>query len=134
MAMMSCATFLARLRLPRLHPARLRHAPRIEAGAPEMAGATTVQVRGLVCDVCATRTEAALRSVDGVEDVTVDLDAATASLRLSPGASVQPQRLQEALERAVIAMPVRRLIERAARRLSRARHTRRRHAPEGRQP
>ncbi|MEX1022547.1 MAG: heavy metal-associated domain-containing protein [Dehalococcoidia bacterium] len=133
---MSRATFLARLRLPRLHPARLRHAPRIEAGAPEMAGdgGTTVQVRGLVCGVCATRTEAALRSVDGVEDVTVDLDAATASLRLSPGASVQPQRLQEALERAVIAMPVRRLIERAARRLSRARHTRRRHAPEGRQP
>ncbi|MGE3960697.1 MAG: heavy-metal-associated domain-containing protein [Dehalococcoidia bacterium] len=95
----------------RLHLVRLLDAPRVE-GAP---GSGSVQLRGVVCGVCAARTEDALRSVPGVEAATVDLEGSRAVLRLSPGVQVAPADLQRALEGVVVGMSVRRRIEAAAR-------------------
>lgn len=77
-----------------------------------------VQLRGVVCGVCAMRSEAALRGIAGVESASVDLDTQRATLRLAPGtaaASTELQgALQQGLERAVVGMSVRRWIERFA--------------------
>lgn len=97
--------------LHRLHLRRLLVAPRVAVAASTPAGAE-VRVDGLVCGVCALRTAAALRSVRGVQDACVDLDAGRATLSLAPGAVVDPVAMQRALERVVIAMPLRRRIER----------------------
>jgi len=78
-------------------------------------------VHGLVCGVCALRTRAALESVAGVREACVDLDAGTATLALASGAALDAsavramQRdMQRALDRVVVAMPVRRAIQRTA--------------------
>ncbi len=101
----------------RLHLSRLLVAPRVEGDATE-AGA--YQLRGVVCGVCATRTEAALVSVEGVEAATVDLGTSRATLRLSPGASVDVAALQRAVEGVVVGMSIRRRLERAMRFVSRS--------------
>jgi copper chaperone CopZ len=109
----------------RLHLSRLLAAPRIEGieriegvegGAT---GGEGLRLRGVACGVCATRTEAALASVEGVEAATVDLGSSRATLRLSPGASVEIATLQRALEGAVVGMSMRRRTERVAGRVTR---------------
>lgn len=97
----------------RLHPARLVEAPRVTDVA-RSGDHADVTVRGLLCGICAARAESALAAVEGVESVRVDLDGGRAVLRLSPGANMTAERLQRALERVAIAMPVRRMLERAA--------------------
>ncbi len=102
----------------RVHLRRLLVAPAIEgATASNEDGLRTYRLSGVVCGVCATRTEDALRFVPGVEVATVDLDASRATLRLAPGATVDAPALQRALEGVVVGMGMRRRIERATRRL-----------------
>ncbi len=75
---------------------------------------TRLKVDGLVCDqVCAVRTRDALRKIDGVRDVSVDLDSGVATIvgRRAPAAEYE-----RAVMGAVVGKPVRRLIERVARR------------------
>jgi copper chaperone CopZ len=113
-----------RSRLSRLHVhlERLLQAPAVDGLSHEDAGGgggqAQVQLRGVVCGVCALRSEAALRGVAGVEAVSVDLATQRATLRLSPGATVGSAELssvlQQGLERAVVGMAVRRWIERLA--------------------
>lgn len=100
----------------RLHLHRLLVAPRVQItrATPDAADVT---VHGLVCGVCALRTRAALLSVPGVREACVDLRAGTATLRLAPGAAPDERALQRALEGVVIAMPVRRAMERWSGRL-----------------
>jgi len=104
----------------RVHFRRLLAAPRVEVVSAGP-GAAQVVVHGLVCDVCAARTRAALTSVPGVEDACVDLDAACASVTLAPGATVDAAAMQRsmqgALERVVVGMTLRRGIERLVSRL-----------------
>lgn len=91
----------------RLHLDRIRHAPRVEGISED----GRLELRGVVCGVCAARTESALRSVEGVEAVTVDLAGSRATVRLSPGAQVDVPALQRALEGVVVGMSIRRRIE-----------------------
>jgi len=98
----------------RLHLRRLVDAPRVEA---ETSDGVSLRLHGVVCAVCATRTESALRSVPGVEAATVDLEGSSATLRLSPGAKVDVPALQRALEGVVVGMSARRRVEQIARRL-----------------
>lgn len=115
--MTSLGTRLARLL--RLHPARLLRAPRVEVAATRLdadGGATVdLQVRGMVCGVCAMRTRSALLATPGVEAASVDLDAGTARLHLEAGEHVDVDGLQQSLDRVVIALPVRRALERVVR-------------------
>ncbi len=115
-----CYHFSTMLHWLRLHPRRLLSAPRVEVTSVA-AGAAQVTVHGLVCGVCALRTRAALESVAGVREACVDLDAGTATLALASGATLDAssvramQRdMQRALDRVVVAMPVRRAIQRTA--------------------
>ncbi len=103
---------IARLQV---RPARLLEAPAVGAAALD-GPVLKAQLRGVVCGVCAARSRRALEGIPGVEAASVDLDSGRATLRLSPGAVVDQEHLRRALERAVVAMPVRRLIERIARR------------------
>ena len=69
-------------------------------------------MHGLVCGVCAARTHAALRAIPGVLEIRVDLDAGCATLALAPGAELDASAMQRSLERVVIGMPVRRVLQR----------------------
>ncbi len=96
----------------RVHPRRLLAAPRVELAEG------SIRVDGMVCGVCAARTRAALASVTGVEDASVDLDGGVARLRLAPGQSADRDleaALQRAVERVVVGMGARRWVERAVR-------------------
>lgn len=95
----------------RLHLRRLVDAPRVEADTTD---SSSLRLSGVVCTVCATRTEAALRSVPGVEGAVVDLEGSRATLRLSPGATVDAAALQQAVEGVVVGMSARRRIEQVA--------------------
>jgi len=103
----------------RLHLSRLLVAPRVERAEDDATEGGGYRLSGVVCGVCATRTEAALASVEGVEAATVDLGGSRATLRLSPGASVDVAALQHALEGAVVGMSMRRRTERVAGRVRR---------------
>lgn len=98
----------------RLHPARLIVVPRVEVTST--AGREIeLTVHGLVCGVCAVRTEAALRATPAVEAACVDLDAGTARIVVASDAavaSVTAAAMQRSLDRVVVAMPVRRALER----------------------
>ncbi len=98
----------------RLHPARLIVAPRVEVTSTT-GREVKVAVHGLVCGVCAVRTESALRATPGVEAACVDLDAGTARIVVASGAagaSVTAAAMQRSLDRVVVAMPLRRALER----------------------
>jgi copper chaperone CopZ len=111
---------LRRLRAAlRVHPVRLLTAPRLEA-AGEDDGETVLRVHGLVCGVCAARTERALERLPGVEGARVDLATAMARIRHSAGPAPDREALDAALRGAVILGGVRRAIESGARRLRRA--------------
>lgn len=102
-----------------MHLGRLLQAPAVSEFAVEEQSAggreIEVQLRGVVCGVCALRSEAALRGIAGVESASVDLDTQRATLHLSPGAAGAVElrdALQQGLERAVVGMTIRRWIER----------------------
>ena len=101
---------------PRIHPARLLVAPRLDVASAddECAGQVTVTIRGLVCGVCAARTRAALLATPGVAAASVDLEGGTATLRLRPGTIIDAAALQRSLDRVVLGRPARRGIERVA--------------------
>ncbi len=111
-------------RLP-LHLRRLAVAPHltVTSSDPEHVVAS---VDGLVCPVCAARTESALRATPGIRDARVDLRAGTAIIQLVPGTDVGALQkpMRQALERVVIGMTVRRIIERIMRMLATSRRTR----------
>ena len=99
-----------------IRPRRLWTAPEVRAierildGSP---GSTTFAVDGLVCGLCADRTSNALANVEGVRDVVVDLHRGVAVVRHegdAPGLAA----LQGALDRAVVARPLRKLLDRLA--------------------
>ena len=95
-----------------IRPRRLWTAPEvrtIERGD----NSTTFAVDGLVCSLCADRTRDALANVEGVRDVEVDLDRGVAVVEHegdAPGLAA----LQGALDGAVVARPLRKLLDRLA--------------------
>ncbi|MDA1004485.1 MAG: heavy metal-associated domain-containing protein, partial [Chloroflexi bacterium] len=100
--------------LLRLHPRRLALAPTIaayESAGPDRA---RVRVDGMVCAACAARTSVALGRVDGVRDVTVDLEAGSAMFRYEAGHPPAVAELQRALDTVVVAAPARRVLARWA--------------------
>ena len=99
-----------------IHPSRLWTAPEIRTierildGSP---GCTTFAIDGLVCGLCADRTRDALTGVGGVHGVQVDLERGVAVVEHegdAPGLAA----LQGALDRAVVARPLRKLLDRLA--------------------
>lgn len=56
-----------------------------------------LQVSGMSCDSCAAHVEAALSEVEGVRDVTVQLESGCARVE---GEFIDPNRLVEAIARA----------------------------------
>jgi hypothetical protein len=73
---------------------------------------TRIKVEGLVCDdVCAARTASALRSLEGVERVYVDLDSGVATVH---GRHYEAETYARAVAAAVAGKPLRRAIERVA--------------------
>ena len=95
-----------------IHPLRLRTAPAVRA-IERGEGRTTFAVDGLVCGLCAARTQTALAGIEGVCSVEVDLERGVAVVE-HEGDLPRPAVLQGALERTVIALPIRRLIDRLA--------------------
>ena len=76
---------------------------------------TRLQVDGLVCSsVCAVRTKQALRGIDGVRRVTVDFDSGIATIEGAPHDAATYER---AVTSVVAGKPLRRAIERIARRV-----------------
>lgn len=76
---------------------------------------TRVQVDGLVCErVCAARTAAALRRIEGVRLVRVDFETGMATVT---GAPVTDEAYERAVGSVVIGRSARRVIERIARAL-----------------
>lgn len=73
---------------------------------------TRLKVEGLICDqVCAVRTRDALKKLDGVRDVSVDLDSGIATIVGRPATAAEYER---AVTGAVAGKPGRRFIERVA--------------------
>lgn len=66
------------------------------APAPELK-ACKLAVKGMYCSGCVTSVESALKNVDGVADVTVDLKAGEAAFRYDP-AKVRPEDGVKAVE------------------------------------
>lgn len=96
--------------VPHVHPSRLRRAPAvrvIERGEH----AATFAVEGLVCGLCAGRARSALASVAGVRGVEVDLERGVAVVEHG-GEAPPVTSLQGALDRVVVALPLRRLLDR----------------------
>ncbi len=95
-----------------IKPRRLLRAPesRVTALAE---GHARLEIDGLVCGVCANRVKASLSRLDGVSAVACDLESGTAIVRLHR--PVPEDALNAAVQRAAIAQPLRRAIERAAR-------------------
>ena len=103
------------MRRIRLHLRRLLTAPRLRVSSRGERG-TDLAIDGLVCGVCASRTERALRSIPGVTSASVDLACGTA--RIEHGETVPDlAQLAEAVDGVVIARPWRLRIEAWATRL-----------------
>lgn len=104
-----------------IHPSRLGTAPglrTIERGD----GYTRFAVDGLVCGMCAGRTRSALADIEGVHDVEVDLARGVAVVH-HEGDLPRMSAMQRALDRVVIALPVRRLLDRLTHRRGRRKPT-----------
>ena len=97
------------MRRLQLHPRRLLSAPRLRISA-KGEDASELEIEGLVCGVCATRTARALRTVPGVRRASVDLECGTARIE-HEGDAPNLARLAEALDGAVVARPWRLRIE-----------------------
>ncbi|MDE2695998.1 MAG: heavy metal-associated domain-containing protein [Chloroflexota bacterium] len=104
-----------------IRPSRLRTAPRLRT-VERGEGHTTFAVDGLVCGMCAARTRSALSDVEGVRGVDVDLERGVAVVRHDD----DPPRMatmQRAVDGVVIALPVRRLLDRLTHRRGRGERT-----------
>lgn len=101
-------------RVLRIHPSRLATAPAL--GLVEAtAGRATVRIDGLVCGLCAARTQQALAAVPGVEAASVDLGAGRAEVWYATDGVIDEAALRRALDSVVVAAGMRRWIERAMR-------------------
>ena len=99
----------------KLHLRRLLTAPRLRVSS-QGEGGSDLTIDGLVCGVCASRTEQALRSIPGVTSASVDLACGTA--RIEHGeAAPDPAQLAAAVDGVVVARPWRLRIEAWATRL-----------------
>ncbi len=96
---------------PRLHIhlRRLLTAPRLRVTSTG-GRRSELAIEGLVCGVCASRTERALRSVPGVEGASVDLASGSATIEQGEAAPDLAQ-LADAVDGVVIARPWRLRIE-----------------------
>ena len=93
-----------------VRPSRLRTAPTLRA-VERGDGSTTFAVDGLVCGLCATRTRSALSDIEGVRNVEVDLERGVAVVE-HEGDPPPLAAMQQAVDRVVIALPVRKLLDR----------------------
>lgn len=83
------------------------------------ADVTVLKVEGLMCDtVCAARTRSALRKLEGVRRVDVDLDTGIARIE---GAPHDAAAYEHAVTSMVAGKPIRRAIESVVTRIRRAR-------------
>ena len=99
-----------------LKPLRFLRAP--EARVVELqSDQATLEIDGLVCGICSSRVASALRSVAGVDDAQCDLESSSARVALNQ--DVDADVLVSAVAGSVIAMPLRRAIDRLARSLGR---------------
>jgi copper chaperone CopZ len=76
----------------------------------------TLRVDGLVCSACAIRVRRHLERMPGVRHVEVSLDRAEAAVDYDP-AQIAPPLLVAAVEEAIVARPIRRILARLADRL-----------------
>ena len=99
-----------------LKPLRFLRVP--EARVVELqSDQATLEIDGLVCGICSSRVASALRNVAGVEDAQCDLNSSRARVVLNR--DVDAEVLVSAVTGSVIAMPLRRAIDRVARLLRR---------------
>ena len=94
--------------MPWIKPHRLLRAPDSRVTALDEQGAT-LQIEGLFCGVCANRVTNSLNQLDAVESASCDLESAQATVRLAGPVD------EHELRQAVLAKPLRRAAERAAR-------------------
>ena len=71
--------------------------------------AASLRIDGLLCSACAINVRRRLESVDGVRSAHVDLARSAGLVTYDPGRAT-PQALVEAIERAVVLRPARRLL------------------------
>ena len=96
----------------RVLPHRLFVFPRagLEASqGPDDGARTTLRVDGVLCSLCAARTQAALESLPGVRRASVDLDAGRAVVEHDRALAGAPA-LVKAVESAVVLRPLRRVL------------------------
>jgi len=70
---------------------------------------TTLRVEGLLCSLCAARTQAALESLPGVRKASVDLEAGSAVVEHDRALAGAPA-LERAVDSAVVLRPLRRVL------------------------
>ncbi len=71
--------------------------------------AARLRIDGLLCSACAATVRRRLEAVDGVRSAQVDLDDGEGLVTYDPGRAT-PQALIDAIERAVLLRPARRLL------------------------
>ena len=71
--------------------------------------AARLRIDGLLCSACATNVRRRLETVDGVRSAQVDLAHGEGLVTYDPGRAT-PQALIDAIERAVVLQPARRLL------------------------
>ena len=71
--------------------------------------AARLRIDGLLCSACATNVRRRLEAVDGVRSAQVDLARSEGVVTYDPGRAT-PQALIDAIERAVVLRPARRLL------------------------
>ncbi len=102
----------------RLIPHRLLVEPKATITRLEAAADSTraiLRIDGLLCSACAANVCRALEAVPGVQNASVDLDSALASVTFDPAAA-NPEKLVHAVEGTVIFRPLRRLLARIGQR------------------
>ena len=104
-----------------IHPSRLRTAPALRA-MERGDGSTIYAVDGLVCGLCAARTRSALSDIEGVRNVEVDLERGVAVVE-HEGDLPRLAAMQGAVDRVVIARPLRKLLDRLTHRRGRGEPT-----------
>ena len=96
----------------RVVPHRLFVFPRARLEAsfgPDDGAQTTLRVEGLLCNLCAARTQAALESLPGVRRASVDLDAGSATVEHDRALAGAPALLRT-VDSAVVLRPFRRVL------------------------
>ncbi len=96
----------------RVIPHRALIEPKASVTSVHAAGdvsAATLRIEGLLCSACAASVRRQLAAVDGVQSAWVDLERGEAQVTYDP-ARAEPAALLDAVERAVVLRPVRRLL------------------------